>query len=84
MTVDRFLSRREASAYIEEKGFPCKASTLGRYASTGEGPAMMYFGREPRYRPQDIDAWIASRLSGPHRRASDLNMTTPEDRCAAA
>lgn len=72
MADDRFLTRNEASEYIERRGLPCKATALSRYASTGGGPALHYFNRTPRYRTEDLDQWIAARLSGPHRRASEV------------
>lgn len=36
--------------------------TLERYRVSGEGPQFAKLGKAVRYRPADLDAWVASRL----------------------
>lgn len=66
-----FLSRKEASAYLKARGLPVSPSTLNKYATVGGGPVHVKFGRLARYRPSDLDAWAAARLSAPRRSTSD-------------
>lgn len=35
--------------------------TLQKWRVQGRGPNFYYLGRSVRYRPEDIDAWVASR-----------------------
>ena len=63
MNSKEYLSRREASEYIEARGLPCAVATLNKLACVGGGPLIVYFGtRRPRYRPADLDSWVASKL----------------------
>ena len=62
----RFLRRREAAAYIRERGVPCSPLTLAKWASIGGGPPFYKASRTPLYAPGDLDRWIAHRL-GPLR-----------------
>lgn len=66
----KFLSRPEAAAYVADMGLPCTTGTLAKLASTGGGPAFRKFGRTVRYVLEDLDAWVASRLSAPVRSTS--------------
>ncbi len=63
--MQRYRSRKEASEYCGNKGCPISVATLAKYATTGGGPVFRSFGRFPRYTDEDLDAWIASRLSPP-------------------
>lgn len=38
--------------------------TLDWWATTGRGPKYLRVGRYRRYRPQDVIAWVESRLQG--------------------
>ena len=62
---ERLLRRSEAAAHIRAYGIPCATSTLAKYASVGGGPLMEKFGPWPMYRPSQLDAWVASKLSKP-------------------
>lgn len=60
----RFLRRKEAARYIRETyHLPLSYNTLAKFAVTGDGPAFRRFGRYPIYAEEDLDAWIAMRLS---------------------
>lgn len=37
-------------------------STLEKLRLTGNGPRFVKLGRAVRYRPEDIESWIASRI----------------------
>lgn len=66
------LRRSDVPAYMLSKhGIPVALATLNKLASTGGGPAMQYAGRIPLYRPEDLDAWAAERLSKPVRSTSE-------------
>lgn len=66
------LRRKEVPAYLSEKhGVDVAMSTLEKYATNGGGPAMQYHGRIPLYRIEDLDAWVAGRLSPPVRSTAE-------------
>jgi hypothetical protein len=39
--------------------------TLAKYTVTGGGPPFRKAGRYPLYHPDDLDGWIAGKLSDP-------------------
>jgi hypothetical protein len=64
--------RQDVPGYLLERhGVAIKATTLAKLAVVGGGPIYELFGRVPFYRPEALDAWVASRLSGPRRSTSD-------------
>ncbi len=44
--------------------------TLRRLMDAGEGPPVIRVGRQLRYRPADVDAWLKSRPTGRMSRTS--------------
>jgi hypothetical protein len=68
---ERRLTRREASAFLTDRGYPVARKTLDKYAVYGGGPSFRYFGRRPLYAPTDLLTWVAERSSGPRRSTSD-------------
>ncbi|HXP74281.1 MAG TPA: DNA-binding protein [Stellaceae bacterium] len=77
MHTKEYLSRREASDYLKSRGLPVAVATLNKLACVGGGPVFQSFGRLPRYRPADLDAWAAARLSKPRRSTSDRSHDLP-------
>ena len=67
----QYLDRREAAEYVESKGLPLRWTTLQKFATVGGGPVYRRFGRKAVYTRQDLDAWIAQRLSA-HRSTSQV------------
>jgi hypothetical protein len=66
MSTPTLLRRRDASRYLRERyGFPYAPQTLAKLACIGGGPRFMKWGRWPVYSPDDLDAWVASKLTGP-------------------
>ena len=64
--TQNFLRRTDAARYVENShGVPCAPRTLAKLATLGGGPQIHYFGKTPLYRPSDLDAWVAERISGP-------------------
>ncbi len=53
----KMMTTTEAAQYVR-LGKP----TLDRFRVTGEGPAFCKLGGAVRYRQQDLDAWLESRL----------------------
>jgi predicted DNA-binding transcriptional regulator AlpA len=51
------LSQREAAALLS-----LSERTLERFRVSGTGPKFVCLGRSIRYRPTDIEAYIASRV----------------------
>lgn len=72
MNQPHYLSRKQASAHLAERGLPVAAATLAKLAVVGGGPEFHKFGRFPRYTPEALDAWAATKLSGPRRSTSDM------------
>jgi len=40
-------------------------ATLANWRCAGKGPPFLKVGRHVRYRPPDVDAWIAARVTTP-------------------
>jgi len=69
----RLLRRAEAAEHIRGKwGYPCSPRTLAKYAVIGGGPPFRKAGRFPLYHPDDLDGWIAGKLSDPVTSTSAL------------
>lgn len=66
-----FLTRPEAADYVTGKGAPISKNTLQKFATVGGGPLYRRFGNKTLYRPADLDAWVAERLSVPIRTTSE-------------
>lgn len=60
-----WLDRSQAAAYCNSRGLRLSKATLEKWAQRKTGPIVRKFGRWPVYSPQELDAWIASRLSQP-------------------
>lgn len=69
----RLLRRAEAAHYIHHNwGYPCSPKTLAKYAVTGGGPRFRKASRYPLYHTDDLDDWIAGKLSDPVTSTSAL------------
>ncbi len=67
-----YLRRADAAEYIRRRyGFPCSRQWLAKLAVIGGGPVYRKAGRTPIYLPGDLDAWAASRISGPLRSTAE-------------
>jgi hypothetical protein len=72
MRTQKFLRRNAASQYLEETwGMNRAPGTLAKYAVIGGGPTFRRAGRVPLYSTDDLDEWVASKLSAPMRSTSD-------------
>ena len=72
MEPQRLLRRKAASAYLYKiHGLERAASTLAKLAVIGGGPVFRRLNRVPLYSTDDLDEWVASKLSGPMRSTSD-------------
>ena len=72
MCTSKLLRRKAASEYLHEAhGWNCAHSTLAKYAVIGGGPIFRRIGRVPLYATDDLDEWVASKLSAPMRSTSD-------------
>lgn len=61
-----YLTRRRAAEYVRANfGMRCSEKWLAKLAVTGGGPCFWKDGRTVLYRPYDLDAWVAARVSGP-------------------
>lgn len=67
MTNPTLLRRRDAAHYLHEHhGLSYAPQTLAKLACIGGGPIFRRWGsRIPVYAPADLDAWVASKLTGP-------------------
>jgi excisionase family DNA binding protein len=57
--MQTLLTQREAAAQLR-----LSQRTLERYRLSGSGPTYVKAGRLVRYREQDLEKWIASRVVG--------------------
>ena len=67
MTIasETYLRRNDAAAYLQRRCGAYTAQTLAKMACIGGGPVYRKIGRMALYTIADLDAWIASRMSGP-------------------
>lgn len=73
MEPHRFLRRKAASTYLQKTyGLERAPSTLAKLAVIGGGPLFRRINRVPLYSTDDLDSWVASKLSGPMRSTSDF------------
>ena len=64
LPMKKYLTRKEASAYLTEIGFHTTYKTLGKLATIGGGPKFHKFGTmRVIYKVKDLDEWIERRLS---------------------
>jgi hypothetical protein len=59
-----FLTRKQATEYLREKGEPIADGYLGWAAVAGTGPLFRYRGLHPVYTEADLDAWHEARREG--------------------
>jgi len=85
MRAHRFLRRKAASDYLHEThGLEWAPSTLAKLAVIGGGPIFQRIGRVPLYAPEDLDAWVASKLSAPMHSTSEATVATATARTGNA
>jgi len=72
MPSQDFMSRKEASAYLNGRGFPVAVAALAKLACVGGGPEFHKFGRYPRYTAKALDMWASHRLSSALRSTSEV------------
>jgi hypothetical protein len=72
MASPNYLLRNEAAQYVREKwGVRCAPKTLAKLACIGGGPEFRRAGRSPLYEPEQLDAWVLSRIGPPVHSTSD-------------
>jgi hypothetical protein len=85
MEPQRLLRRKAASAYLYRiHGLERAASTLAKLAVIGGGPVFRRLNRVPLYSTDDLDEWVASKLSEPMRSTSGSAEFATEHRAATA
>src|SRR5262245_17262908 len=57
----KYLTRKQAKAYLHEKGETVADSYLAQGARLGTGPQFRYLGKHPVYTEADLDAWLEAR-----------------------
>lgn len=70
-TGGEFLSREEASAYLQSRFHAGSRQYLARLAVTGGGPRHYKFCRRVLYRREDLDQWASERMGEARTSTSD-------------
>jgi len=60
----KYLTRRQATAYLRENGMTVSDSYLAQGARLGTGPQFRYLGKHPVYTAGEISTWIKARKAG--------------------
>jgi hypothetical protein len=60
----KYLTRKQATAYLRENGITVADSYLAQGARLGTGPRFRYLGKHPVYTAGDLDAWIEAKKAG--------------------
>ena len=64
--LTKFLTRYDASKYLSEVcGIPTSPKTLAKLATIGNGPIYQKFGHRTLYTHENLDNWVAKKLSKP-------------------
>ena len=74
MSPQTYLRRRQAAAYLRDKGARCSEKYLAKLACIGGGPVYRLYGRTPLYTAEDLDAYFRDRISGPMRSTSEYGV----------
>jgi hypothetical protein len=69
---ERLFRREEAAEYLQGRGVPITRQALAKMAVVGGGPLFRKIGKWPLYGPDDLDSWIAEKLSAPVRSTAEL------------
>lgn len=72
-TIESFLRRADAAAYLKEQYGVGTTATLAKLACHGGGPLYRKLGRYPVYAAADLDAWAQSRISKKIGSTSELS-----------
>jgi hypothetical protein len=67
------LDRRQAAAFLTERGYRTAPATLPKLACIGGGPVFESFGRRPLYREADLLAWAQARTTRPRQSTNDVD-----------
>ena len=68
---DKLLTRKQAAAYLTERGMQTSAATLAKWYSTrSDGPPVEHWGRYPKYRKGRLRKWALDRLTAPRTSSS--------------
>src|SRR5262249_45828422 len=60
----KYLTRKQATAYLRENGITVSDSYLGWGARVATGPQFRYLGKHPVYPKRDLSAWSEARKAG--------------------
>jgi hypothetical protein len=61
--LDRFLTRRGAVQFLNDRGLPVKFSTINKLSMLGVGPKPdLYYGRRELFLVRTIEQWAQERL----------------------
>ena len=71
MEFEQRLDRRQAAAFLTERGYRTAPATLAKLACIGGGPIFESFGRRPLYRETDLLAWAQARTTAPRLSTTD-------------
>jgi hypothetical protein len=71
-TAKIYMTRSEAAQYATERGIPLTKGALNVFATRGGGPVYRRFGRHTLYTADDLDTWIARKMTPALRSTSEL------------
>jgi hypothetical protein len=78
---NRYLTRRGASKYLNEKGVPVKVSTINKSRMDGGGPEPdLYYGRQELFLPETVERWAQQHLLS--RKPKLLHVNGQKERAA--
>jgi hypothetical protein len=71
--MDAFLTRHEASEFLEQHGLTVSPNTLQKFATTGGGPRYAIFGNRAVYTKSDLERWVSDKLSSPREKSTQVD-----------
>jgi hypothetical protein len=67
-----YLRRKQAAKHLQDRCGAYTEKTLAKLACVGGGPPFRKLGPYPVYTPEDLDAWVESRMSPSVSNTSEL------------
>jgi hypothetical protein len=69
--MTRYLNRSQQAEYCQQRGLKITKSQITKLAHIGGGPEYQIWGNRAVSTPEQMDDWIAARLSAPRRSTSE-------------
>lgn len=67
-----YMSKKEVSKYLHDRGLSVSVKSLDRYITNGKGPKFHKFDRQVKYILQEVDVWINEKMSPAYQSSCEV------------